>query len=57
MICTIWVPIKKMIADGLTKALTMVKHKAFIKTTSLKDQQKCLAFIREKKDRKNAIQH
>lgn len=52
---TIWVPIKEMIADDLIKALITAKHEAFVKTTSLEDQEKCLAFVRKEKDRENAI--
>ena len=56
-ICTIWVPTKEMIVDGLTKALTTAKHKAFIKTTSLEDQGKRLTSIRKEEDRRDVIQH
>lgn len=42
--------------DGLTKALTTAKHKAFIETTSLEDQGKCLTSIRKKEDRRDVIQ-
>ena len=44
-----------MIADDLIKALITAKHEAFVKTTSLEDQEKHLAFVRKEKDRENAI--
>lgn len=51
-----WVPTKDMIADGLTKALTTVKHEIFVEITSLEDQGKLLASIKMEEDKKKAAQ-
>ena len=46
----------KIIADGLTKALLLAKHEAFVGMTSLKDQKHYLASVKQEKDLKEAIQ-
>lgn len=45
-----------MIADSLTKALTVANHKVFIEMTSLEDQRKRLTFIKMEKGKKT-LQH
>ena len=44
-----------MIADGLTKALTLANHKVFIKMIGLEDQIKCLASIKLKEDQRDVF--
>lgn len=56
MICIYLVPIKEMIADNLIKVFLSAKHKVFVKMTSLKDQEKHLAFFKKKKNLKNVVQ-
>lgn len=51
-----WVPTSKMIADGLTKALSTAKHEVFVGMTSLEDQKYYLASIKREEDLKEAIQ-
>lgn len=51
-----WVPTRKMIADGLTKALTTANHEAFVEMTSLEDQRARLASIQQEKDLKATLQ-
>ena len=50
-----WVPKKRMIADGLTKALTLANHKAFIEMIDLEDQGKRLASIKLEKDQQDVL--
>ena len=52
---TRWVPTKRMIADGLTKALTPANHKAFIKMIGLEDQGERLASIKLEEDQRDVL--
>lgn len=52
---TRWVPTKRMIADGLTKALTSANHKVFIKMIGLEDQRECLASIKFDEDQRDVL--
>lgn len=45
-----WVPTKEMVADGLTKALSGVKHEVFIGMTGIEDQTDLLASIEKEED-------
>ena len=45
-----WVPTKRIMADGLTKALTHANHRDFVAMTGLKDQSELLATIQKEED-------
>lgn len=45
-----------MIADGLTKALPVIKHKEFVGMTGVKDQEEPLASIKREHDLRDAFQ-
>lgn len=51
-----WVPTKRMIADGLTKALTAGKHEAHVKMTGMEDQSDLLASIRKEEELRDSLQ-
>lgn len=51
-----WMPTKKMIADGLTKALLSAKHEAFVEMTSLEDQRVRLDSIKREEEMKETLQ-
>ena len=51
-----WVPTKEMAADGLTKALTIANHEAFIGMPGIEDQKDLLESIRRKKYLRDALQ-
>lgn len=42
-----------MILNSLLKALILANYKAFVKLIDLKNNKKCLAYIKLKKDTKN----
>ena len=42
-----WVPTNRMIADGLTKALTASKHEVFVKMTGMEDQSELLTSVQK----------
>ena len=42
--------------DGLTKALSVVKHKDFVGLTGIKDQKEFLASMKREKDLEDAFQ-
>ena len=48
-------PIKKMIADKRIKALMSANHKVFIEIIGLKDQEKCLVFIKLEKNQQDVF--
>ena len=50
-----WVPTKRMIANGLTKALTSANHKVFSEMIGLKDQGKCLASIKLEENQRDVL--
>ncbi len=46
-----WVPTKEMVADGLTKALSIAqKHDSFVRITGIEDQKTLLASIKREED-------
>lgn len=51
-----WMLTKKMVANGLTKALSIEIHKFFMEMTSIKDKKKLLIFVKKEKDFKDIIQ-
>ena len=55
IIHTRWVLTKRMIADGLTKALMLANHKAFIKMIVLEDQRERLASIKLEEDQRDVL--
>lgn len=44
-----------MKADSLTKALSTVKHDAFVEMTSLEDQKVYLDFVRQEDEKKKSL--
>ena len=45
-----------MVADGLTKDLSVVKHKGFVRMTGVEDQKELLASIKREEDLGDAFQ-
>ncbi len=45
-----------MVADGLTKALSVVKHEDFVGMTGVEDQKELLASIKREEDLRDAFQ-
>ena len=44
-----------MVANGLTKALSVIEHKHFVGITRIEDKRELLAFIKRKDDLKDAF--
>ena len=51
-----WKPTKDMVADGLTKALPVIKHKQFVGMTGIEDRKKLLDSIKREDDLRDAFQ-
>ena len=51
-----WVPTKDMVADGLTKALSVIKHEHFVGMTGIEDKRELLASIKREDDLRDAFQ-
>ena len=45
-----------MVADGLTKALSVIKHEYFVGMTGIEDKRELLAFIKREDDFRDAFQ-
>lgn len=45
-----------MVTDGLTKALSFIKHKNFVEMTKIEDQKERLASIKREDDLKDVFQ-
>ena len=45
-----------MVADGLTKALSVIKHKDFVGMTGIEDKRELLASIKPEDDLRDAFQ-
>lgn len=45
-----------MVTDGLTKALSFIKHKNFVEMTKIEDQRERLASIKREDDLKDVFQ-
>ena len=50
------VPTKEMVADGVTKALSVIKHEHFVGMTGIEDKKELLASIKREDDRRDAFQ-
>lgn len=44
-----------MVADGFTKALSVIKHKHFLGMIGIEDKKKLLAFIKQEDDFRDAF--
>ena len=51
-----WVPIKDMVANGFTKALSVIQHEHFVGMIGIESKKKQLASIKRKDDLKDAFQ-
>ena len=51
-----WVPTKEMMADGLTKALSVIKHEHFVGMTGIENKKELLASIKRKDNLRDAFQ-
>ena len=51
-----WVPTKDMVADGLTKALSVIKHEYFVGMTGIEDKRELLASIKREDDLRDVFQ-
>ncbi len=45
-----------MVADGLTKGLSVVQHKGFVRMTGVEDKKELLASIKREEDLGDAFQ-
>ena len=51
-----WVSTKEMIADGFTKALSVIKYKQFVGMIGIEDKNELLASIKQEDDLRDGFQ-